>query len=168
MLSLAIKKRLSSQRGIALITAILACVILFALAVLVLHLSTSDLRVSSRTVGEKKALNAAEAGIHRFMRDYDPADKAWDPSNPDNIYGDEFDVDTGNDPSSHYTISAPTRPSSKVYFLPLPGYDMTGGKDWGITVYEIAVQGENDNYGTRTNIELGIGYGPVKKDPGLT
>ena len=56
------KKILSSEKGFILLTAILACVILLALAILIINLSTSDLRVSSKTVGEKKAMSAAEAG----------------------------------------------------------------------------------------------------------
>ena len=56
------RRRLSSEKGFALVTAILACVILFALAMLILQLSTGDLRVSAKSVGDKKAMAAAETG----------------------------------------------------------------------------------------------------------
>jgi Tfp pilus assembly protein PilX len=49
------RKRPSSEQGFALVTALMACAILFALAMLVLNLSTSDLKVSARNVGDKKA-----------------------------------------------------------------------------------------------------------------
>jgi Tfp pilus assembly protein PilX len=158
------KNVLCSQQGVALVTAILACVILFALAMLVLHLSTSDLRVSSKTVGQKKALNAAEAGIHRLIQDFDPNTATWDPADTDSIYGKKTNVDADNDSASFYTISAPDRPSSKIYCLPVAGYDMSGGKDWGLANYQVIVTGRNDNYATEISIEAGIGFGPVKRD----
>lgn len=158
---------LSSQRGIALITAILACVILMALAILVLSLSTSDLRTSTSTIGEKKALNAAETGIHRAIQNFDPDPDTWDVSDPDCIYMKKTNVDITNDASSFYNLSVPTRPSSKIYFLPLAGYDITSGKDWGLTNYEIIVTGQNDNYDSEVTVTTGIGYGPIRKTPGL-
>ncbi len=48
------KRILSSEKGFMLVTAILACVILFALAILVINLSTSDLRVSSKTWAKRR------------------------------------------------------------------------------------------------------------------
>ena len=63
-------------RGFALVTAILAIMILMALGYLVISVSTGDLKISSRVVGEKKALSAAETGIHRMMQNFDPANMA--------------------------------------------------------------------------------------------
>lgn len=158
------KNILVSQRGIALLTAILACVVLFGLALLVIYLSTSDLRVSGRTVGEKKAVNAAETGIHRLIQGFEPDKTTWDPYDVNSIYGKKNQVDANNDASSYYTISAPVRPSSKVYYLPVAGYDITGGKEWGLTCYQVEVTGQNDRYDTEVSILTGFGYGPVKKD----
>ena len=61
------KRGLSSQKGFILLTALLACVVLFALTFLIIDLSTSDLKISSQTVGQKKAMIAAEAGIHNRL-----------------------------------------------------------------------------------------------------
>jgi len=155
MLSANKKTALSSQRGVALVTAILACVILFALAVLVIYLSTSDLRVSGRTVGEKKALNAAETGIHRMIQGFDPMDLSGYPLNNQS-------VDAGNDPHSRYSIGAPGRPSSGRIFLPMAGYAMGGGQSWGQRHYVVTVEGRNTAYDTRVEIQTGIGYGPVE------
>ena len=149
------KNVLFSQQGVALVTAILACVILFALAMLVLYLSTSDLRVSGRTVGEKKALNAAEVGIHRMIQNFDPSNLSGYPLN-------DQAVDADNDPYSRYTIGVPGKPSSGNLFLPMSGYSIGGGQSWGQRHYAVTVEGRNTAYGTRVQIETGLGYGPIE------
>ena len=64
------------RKGFALITAILAIMILMALGFLAISVTTGDLKITSRVVGEKKALSAAETGIHRLMQNFDPANMA--------------------------------------------------------------------------------------------
>jgi hypothetical protein len=149
------KEKLSSERGFALITAIMACVILLALAILILNLSTGDLRVSSRSVGDKKAMSAAETGIHRAMQSFNPQNLAATV-----VTG--VQVDAANDPASVYTIGAPTAPATGPLFLPLEGYSIGGGQTWGQRRYEINVEGRNTAYGTRMDIRTGVGYGPVE------
>ncbi len=146
---------LSSERGFALITAIMACVILFALAILILNLATGDLRVSSRNVGDKKAMSAAETGIHRAMQNF----------NPQNLVATvvtSVQVDPANDPASVYTIGAPAAPATGPLFLPMEGYSIGGGQSWGQRRYEVNVEGRNTAYGTQVDIRTGVGYGPVE------
>ena len=153
--------KLSDQRGFSLITAILACVILFALAILVLTLSTGDLRTSGRTAGEKKALSAAETGIHRLIEDFQNFD-ATNPVSFMNTYPrNNQQVDATNDPASLYSVARPGNPVSGIEFLPMPGYAVGGGKIWGQRHYAVTVEGENTNYNTTSAIEAGLGYGPV-------
>jgi hypothetical protein len=149
------KRRLSSEKGFALITAIMACVILFALAMLIINLSTGDLRVSARSVGDKKAMSAAETGIHRAMQSFNPQNLAATV-----VAG--VQVDPANDPASVYTIGAPAAPATGPLFLPLEGYSIGGGQTWGQRRYEMNVEGRNTAYGTRMNIRTGVGYGPVE------
>ena len=92
-----------SRRGFALVTAILAIMILMALGYLVISVSTGDLKISSRVVGEKKALAAAETGIHRMMQDFNPATMLTDSVNA--RVGVTYQVDSATDPASRYTIS---------------------------------------------------------------
>jgi Tfp pilus assembly protein PilX len=155
MSSLNKKEFISSQKGFALVTAILACVILFALAMLVIYLSTSDLRTSGRSVGEKKALNAAETGIHRMIQNFDPQDLAASPET-------NMQVDAANDPASFYTIGTPGNPASGKLFLPMIGYSIGGGQSWGQRHYAVTVEGRNTAYNTRVEIATGIGYGPIE------
>lgn len=149
------QERLSSEGGFALVTAIMACVILLALAILVLNLSTGDLRVSSRSVGDKKAMSAAETGIHRAMQTFNPQNLAVTAVT-------NVQVDPANDPASVYTIGAPAAPATGPLFLPLEGYSIGGGQSWGQRRYEVIVTGRNTAYGTRMDIRTGVGYGPVE------
>jgi Tfp pilus assembly protein PilX len=145
-----IKTVISSQQGFALITAILACVILFALAMLVITLSTGDLRVSGRTVGEKKALNAAEVGMQTLIQNFDPANLAASAIT-------DGQVEHGADPGSTFTIGTPGDPGTGPVGVRLPGFS----PPWGQRVYTVSIVGENTTYNTRVELSTGIGYGPV-------
>ena len=138
-----------------LVTAIMACLILFALAILVINLSTSDLRVSSQNVGEKKALSAAETGIHRMIQNFDPQNLAASAAN-------SVQVDPANDPASVYTIHTPVTPTDGPVFLPMIGYSIGGGQTWGQRRFVVNVDGRNTAYDTRMTISTGVGYGPVE------
>jgi len=149
------KSRLSSEKGFALITAIMACVILFALAMLILNLSTGDLRVSARSVGDKKAMSAAETGIHRMVLNF----------NPENLAASavaNIQVDPANDPATVYTIGTPAVPTFGPIFLPMSGYSIGGGQSWGQRRYVVNVAGRNTSYNTQANINTGVGFGPIE------
>lgn len=152
------KHILSSQKGFILLTAILACLILLALTLLIINLSTSDLRTSSQSVGQKKALVAAEAGIHRMTQ-------TLDPQNLSALKATDVKVDSANDPNSVYSISAPTDPTNPhndSLFLPMTGYSISGGQTWGRRRYDLNVTGRNTAYKTSVTIGVGVGYGPVE------
>jgi len=152
-------RSIASDKGFALVAAILACVILFALAMLVIHLSTQDLRSSAKNVGDKKAISAAETGIHRMMQNFDP-----DPADFSNTakYNTQFQVDSANDPNSVYTIGTPARPTTGPTFLPMTGYSIGGGQSWGQSRYVVDVTGRNTTYDTSVTIGTGVGYGPIE------
>ncbi|TRZ74574.1 MAG: hypothetical protein D4R93_06335 [Deltaproteobacteria bacterium] len=147
------RKRQSSEKGFALATALMACAILFALAMLIIQLSTSDLKVSSRSVGEKKASIAAEAGIHQVLNSFDPAS----PPTATNVA-----VDAVNAPGSVYSFAAATTPASGPAFAPMKGYSIGGGQQWGQRRYVGSVTGRNTYYNSSVTIDLGMGYGPIE------
>lgn len=149
------RKRPSSEKGFALVTALMACALLFALALLIIQLSTGDLKVSVKNVGEKKAMIAAETGIHRMMQNFDP-------QNLTNSTATNQQVDATNDPASVYTIGAPTSPANGPVFLPMTGYSIGGGQSWGQRCFVVNVEGRNTAYGTHATIQTGVGYGPVE------
>ncbi|MBN2439250.1 MAG: hypothetical protein JXL20_11705 [Deltaproteobacteria bacterium] len=146
--------RLKSRKGFALVTAILAIMILMALGYLAVSVTTGDLKITSRIVGEKKALSAAETGVHRLMQNFDPASMA----------GSELtaQVDASTDPDSRYTISNIALPTFGPAMRPLVGYAIGGGQQWGQRCYTAQVEGENTRYDSSVQIALGMGYGPIE------
>ncbi len=139
------KHYINSEKGFALIAAIIACVILLALGALVVALSTGDIKTSSRVVGDKRSMAAAEKGIHRMMQNFDPANFA---SGVQTTVSEDLAVDA----HSQYEIGVPVATGSR----PMVGYDQT----WGLTTFNVNVMGQNTIYDTRVIIGVGLGYGP--------
>ena len=144
------------RKGFALITAILAVMILMALGFLAISVTTGDLKITARVVGEKKALSAAETGIHRLMQDFNPSTMLADKVNI------PYQVNAEADPKSLYTISNVGLPASGPAVLPLAGYAVGGGQQWGQRRYLARVTGENTAYNSSVQIDVGMGYGPIE------
>ena len=142
----------NSEAGFALIAAIMACLILLALGMLVISLSTQDIRVSMKIVGEKRALVAAETGISSLSQTFNPQNPILVPTTVARADG-----------VSRYTVNYPaTRPTVGPIMLPLTGYSIGGGQMWGQSRYNIDVTGSNTEYNTKVTIGVGVGYGPVE------
>lgn len=144
------------EGGFALIAAMLACLVLLALGMIVIHLSTQDLRVSAKLVGDKKALSAVEFGLHTMTRTFDPTNLAASAT------AAGVQVDAANDPGTRYTIGTPARPTVGPDMIPLAGYSIGGGQQWGQTRYNVGITGENTAYNTRVDVTVGLGYGPIE------
>lgn len=144
-----------SEKGFAIVAALLAMMVLTAVGILAFSLSTQDIRISSRLIGEKKAFSAAEAGIHRFTQNFDPAFLAG--SVMSNVQ-----VDGTNDPTSLYTIGTPTRPVNGPGILPLMGYAIGGGQQWGQERFNNTVTGTNTRYNSMVQVNIGAGFGPIE------
>jgi Tfp pilus assembly protein PilV len=149
------KKILQNEQGFALIAALLACLILLAIGMLVIQMSTSDLRTSAGTVGEKKALIAVESGIHQLLKNFDP-NVPWDATHG---YVTQTVIPGGIDDRSRFTISVPT--ASTLPPVTMPGYALGASQQWGMMRYDTAVKGESTTYSTVLNVDVGVGYGPV-------
>jgi Tfp pilus assembly protein PilX len=142
------------ESGFALIAALLAVWVLTAVGVLVFTVTTQDVRVSSRAVGEKRAFYATEAGVHVLTQGFDPlnlgaserSDEAVDPT----------------DGSSRYTIGTPGVPTKGPGAIPIVGYSEGGGQSWGSTRFVATVTGTNTRYGSTVQVSAGVGYGPVE------
>lgn len=147
--------RFGNRRGFALVTAILAILILMALGFLAISVTTGDLKITSRVVGEKKALSAAETGIHRLIQNFDPANMAG-------AQATNVQVDAAADPTSRYSIGNVGLPLSGPSSLPLKGFSIGGGQQWGQRRYMGSVTGVNTNYGSSVRIDVGMGYGPIE------
>ncbi|MGO9136695.1 MAG: hypothetical protein ACLP9S_19920 [Syntrophales bacterium] len=142
----------NSEEGFALIAAIMACLILLALGMLVISLSTQDIRVSTKVVGEKRALAAADTGISALSQVFDPQNPIFVPQTTNRADG-----------VSSYTFNYPTtRPTVGPITIPLAGFSIGGGQRWGQSRYNLDVVGSNTEYGTQVTVGVGIGYGPVE------
>jgi hypothetical protein len=152
-----------SRTGFALVTAILAIMILMALGYLALTVSTGDLRISSRIVGEKKALSATETGVHRLMEGFNPVDFSnLTVGGVPQAVGVERQADPATDPATRYTISNLGRPTAGPEMLPLAGYSIGGGQQWGQRRYTGRVTGRNTAYDSSMQIDVGMGFGPIE------
>ena len=143
------------EEGFALIAAMMAILILTGVGILVFMISTQDIRISGRLVGEKKAVSAAEAGAHSLSTTFYPFNLA------SNAVAN-VPVDTTNDPSSQYSIGIPTRHTSGTALLPMTGYSQSGGQQWGQARYNAPITGSNTTYRSNVQVNLGLGYGPVE------
>jgi len=149
------KSMAHSKNGFALIAAILAIMILTAVGLVVFAISTQDVRISSRLVGEKKAFSAVEAGIHRFMLNFNPANLAASAVS-------NAQVDASQDPDSRYTISTPYLPTTGPATVPLVGYSIAGGQQWGEERFIVDITGTNTRYNSLVRVTICAGYGPVE------
>ena len=143
-----------SEKGFALIAAIMACLILLALGMLVVAQSTQDIRVSVRIVGEKRALAAAEEGINVGIPQT---------FNLNSVYATPQTIPrAGGDSASNYTIQYPaTIPRTGLDHIdPGAGWQLNG-VPYVIKIYKVNVVGNNTEYNSHVTIEAGVGYGPV-------
>ncbi len=142
-----------SPKGFALVAAVLALMVLTAVGLLVFTSSTQDIRVSGRLIGEKRAFSAAEAGVHYLTITLDPANLVAVPLRP---------IDGTS--QSQYSITQPVKPNSGPAFLPLTGYSIEGGKQWGLERFNARVTGTNTAYESHVELDVGVGFGPVSYD----
>ena len=141
------------EEGFALIAAMMAILILTGVGILVFMISTQDIRISGRLVGEKKAVSAAEAGAHSLSTTFNPFNLASNavPNVPVALNSD-----------TQYSIGIPTRPTSGTALLPMTGYSQSGGQQWGQARYNAPITGSNTTYRSNIQVNLGLGYGPVE------
>lgn len=162
-----VKKRraLGSEKGFALVAAIIASLILLAIGMLVMNLSTKDLVSSSASVGNYKALAAVESGTHRLVQDFSPDSTTWTVGNsfvqncsstsPTYIWRT---IASGVDGNTQFSVCRPTK--SDLAPVPIPGYALGSG-GWGIARFDTRIVGKSDSYNSEVSVDMGIGYGPV-------
>jgi hypothetical protein len=155
------KSAIGDDRGFAFIAALLAMLILLSLGVLIFTLTTRDVRVTIKLMGEKKAFSAAENGIHRLMQQFNPLSGVVNPDLACSGLGGYFQVDSDPDTATCYTYTQPTPATSGSSTVNMAGYSITGQQNFGRAPYDSAIIGTNTKYMSQVAIGLGIGYGPV-------
>lgn len=173
----AIKKPISrgilhNNQGFAMIAALMALLMLTAVGALVFTVTTQDIRVSTRVVGEKKAFSAAQAGIHGYV-DYlfklpdNPHVNYLNNALVKNYTISDVQIDPGGDPASRYAIGNPT-PIAGVNpdCIVTKSVECENPTDYqrsscrGKTIQK-NVTGRNVNYNSSVTIDYGICYGPM-------
>jgi Tfp pilus assembly protein PilX len=136
-----------SEGGFVLIVALLGIMILLAVGYFALMVSTSDLRIVSRLVGEQKALSAAEAGVHACLSNYSSAPTANNVSNRA--------VDSVNDPYAFYDVTDSTEIAGLSQACS-GAFSIEGGVSWHCKNFRSLVTGRNTWYGSTTSIQVGV------------
>ena len=170
------KTALGNEKGFALLAAIIASLILLAVALLIINMSVGDLAATSMTVGNKKSLAASESGVHYVIPNFNPDPTTWTAANN---YSPLVDVDNhqfgtdnynlyiwqsipnGTDTNTQYAICTPVKLPRTTS---TPGNALGGGgtgTGFGYIIYNISVIGKNTTYGSKSQIDVGIGYGPI-------
>jgi hypothetical protein len=166
---------INNEKGFALLAALIACLILIAIGVLVLNMSTGDLLTSSAAVGNKKALAAAESGISKLINDVDPDN--WNVAHNYSI-GSNCGADTFSD-SSYTWLTIPGGTDTHTQFavcqplksqeppIPVQGGELGGGgvshdnPQGYIYRYDSTVVGKNTSYNSQSKVGIGVGFGPI-------
>jgi hypothetical protein len=148
-----------NNKGFTLVSALMTLTLLVALSTVVFVVSTKDLRIVTRSIGEKKAFSAVEAGTHQFMKCQSQAGGV--PTSCDTTM--DVAIDGGIDPNTKYSIGASTI-TGLPHAIANPGYEIGGssGKSWGDSVTARTVTGKNTVYNSEVQVDVGIGYGPVE------
>jgi hypothetical protein len=184
------KDILSNEKGFALLAALMACLILIAIGILVINMSTGDLFTSSATVGNKKALLAVESGIPKVINDVQPAN--WTETNNYSPVRDPHNNNCGSDAYDEYDRTHPLDPQYKWQTIPGgtdihtefafciprqsadPPIPAAGGELGGggvshdnpqayIYRYDSTVVGRNRStaYQSKAKVDIGVGFGPM-------
>jgi type II secretory pathway pseudopilin PulG len=150
-------KNIKSQRGFILLAAIIACAILAALGILVLSLSTGDLRTSAATLGEKRALGAVESGFHLLTQYFsiDPQYQSDCHLTGTQAWKSLYPYDPVNAPGAQYIISGCT-PDHIFPPVPPPGYSLDTAAGIGMGRYNLQLTGKDTTYNSEISVGLGI------------
>jgi hypothetical protein len=146
----------TEEKGFALVAALLANLILLAVGIVAINISTQDLRLSMKVIGDKKAMSAAEAASHWVVMNLNPdhLGSVVQTNRPlDGLTG-------GLDSRSRITITQPAPPTVGPLFVKMHGYDMAANQ-WILLRYNTTITGRSNDYQTSATLDLGLGYGPV-------
>jgi hypothetical protein len=146
-----VKSQAKSEKGFVLIIALMATLILVAVGLFALTVTSQDVKVVRRVIGERRALSAAEAGVHLVLMQLNPMSPV--------TYGGQ--IDPANDPSISYTTSVPQR-NANMPTMSIPGFDLS--KAYVGSVFDTVVTGQDNTYGTTARIAIGSAYAPNPSD----
>lgn len=153
------KMTLSNEKGFVLLAALIACLIILAVGMIVINISTGNLIASSVTVGEKKAIAAVESGIHRELQSFNPDQSTW------TVGADNYTDCSSASPSYNWRLINSGVDSNTKFAIcyPVKGPNITP-EDVTMCTYTETVTGKNTSYNSLAKVDIGIGvYCPSVK-----
>jgi Tfp pilus assembly protein PilX len=155
-----IKRTSNSEQGFVLIVAIMAIVILTAIGFFALTMISGDLIISSRLTGERKALSAAESGVHAI---YASTSSIIDLVNayPTSTPSTCFQVDPTSDPSTCYTLENGKNTNVQAT---VGGGSCTNCKSF---IYNMDITGKDSNYDSSMTISIGLSPPSTQSDTNI-
>ncbi|NLN38574.1 MAG: hypothetical protein GX155_03165 [Smithella sp.] len=142
------------EKGFVLLSAIIAMMILMAVGFLALTITSDDLKITSRLYGERKALSAAEAGVHDLCVVFDASMDALT----------NVKIDATNDPKISYSTTKPV-PDPNIPSVSATGSSIEGGKSWSFNVFYSEVTGRDESHGSLVRLGVGLRHGEVPSTP---
>jgi hypothetical protein len=152
------KMTLNNEKGFVLLAAIIACLIILAVGMIVLNMSTGNLIASSVTMGDKKAFVGVESGIQRELQYFNPDPSTWvigannytatadcTSNNTSNYYWRQ--TDGGTDINTKFAVCYPVKGPN----ISLPHDSNT------LCTYSERIMGGNTSYKSFANVDIGIG-----------
>jgi Tfp pilus assembly protein PilX len=136
-----------SEGGFVLIVALMGIMILLAVGFFALTVSTSDLMIATRLLGERKAFSAAEAGVHAISSSFS---SDLTTNNVSNV-----PVDSVNDPHSFYNVTG----SQEILGFPTTcsgAFSIEGGITWSCKNFRATITGRNTDYNSSVSIAIGV------------
>ncbi len=142
------------EKGFALITALLALVLITALGLLVFTVTTRDIRIASRSMGEKKAFSAAESGINDLLSRANAQAPELRPDWFVQYNAPTVQVDPATNPGATHTSVIIAMPEGlKPSYV--PGFTTTFQD---VPIGSRSVTGRDTWYATTVTIEVGISH----------
>lgn len=150
-----IKKR-KSEQGFVLLATLLGVLILVAVSIFALTMTTQDLRTSGSFYCERRGMSAVDAALTALCLDFIP-DVTGGASN--------IQVDPVNDPETTYSYTKPTRNSS-MPVIPAIGSELSVGGSYGMVfrLFNSTITGSGGGNCGMT-VEASLRFGPVPDDP---
>ena len=145
---------MASEKGFVLIAALIAMMILMAVGFFALTVTSDDLKITSRLYGERKALSAAEAGVHDLCLFFDTSMDALT----------NVKIDAANDPKISYSATKPVS-DPNIPSISATGSSIEGGKSWSFNVFNSVVTGRDESHGSLVRLDVGLRHGEVPSTP---
>lgn len=143
---------IQNEHGFTLVAALMTMIVLVALSTVVFIVTTKDLRIVTRSIGEKKAFSAAEAGL-QYLLLLGSGMQGFTTTN--------YKYDEATDPDSVFSVTVPPAGSGyDNYCSSSAGDSEDVGTPQGMadSIVPKLIVGENKRYGSKVELIAGTSF----------